>query len=87
MIEALERASASQKEMLVDWLSREEFNSQEKVKSITSLFDTLEIKKRTEERIREYYKKSLANLEQLNRPEERKVELYNFASFLMNRNH
>ncbi|MEN8229439.1 MAG: polyprenyl synthetase family protein [Bacteroidota bacterium] len=85
MIEALEKASASKKEELIQWLTRKEYNSEEKIKAVTSIFDALNIKEFTEKRIKYFYKKALANLERLNRPEEMKSELYNFASFLLTR--
>ncbi len=86
VIQALESASGTQKEELLAWLKEEKFNSKEKIKAVTAVFDALNIKKVTEKRIRDYYQQALTNLENLNRPEERKTELYNFASFLMNRN-
>ena len=86
VIQAMKAASPSQKEELTKWLSRKEFDREEKVAAMTSLFDTLQVKELTEKRIREYYQKALASLDKLNRPKERKSELYNFASFLMNRN-
>jgi len=86
VIQALEAASHSQKEELTGWLTRKEFNREEKIASLTSLFDTLNVREITEKRIREYYQEALASLDKLNRPEEHKTELYNFASFLMNRN-
>lgn len=86
MIQALEAASATQKEELCGWLKEKSFKPKEKIKAITAIFDDLGVKELTENRIRSYYKQALANLENLNRPEEGKTELYNFASFLMNRN-
>lgn len=85
MIMALENCSPDQKTELIDWLTKKYFNREEKVSAITSIFNELGIKEITEVRIREYYEKALANLAHLNRPEDRKTELYNFASFLMNR--
>jgi geranylgeranyl diphosphate synthase type II len=86
VIQALEAASDKQKEELLDWLCAKDFDPEEKIGAVTALFDALNVKKVTEARIREYYQQALANLHNLNRPEERKMELYNFASFLMNRN-
>ena len=86
MIQALEAASVSQKEELCEWLSRKEFDRGEKIKAVTTLFDTLKVKELAENRIQDYYRHALTNLENLNRPEERKKELFNFASFLMSRN-
>jgi geranylgeranyl diphosphate synthase type II len=86
VIQALEAASPTQKEELIGWLKEKNFNPKEKIESITAIFDALGVKELTENRIRSYYQHALTNLENLNRPEEGKTELYNFASFLMNRN-
>jgi len=86
VIEALEKASAEQREELTDWLTRKQFDSEEKIAAVTALFDDLNIRECTEEKIRHFYKEALSSLEHLNRPEESKLELKNFASYLMNRN-
>jgi geranylgeranyl diphosphate synthase, type II len=85
VIKALEHASASQKDELCGWLSRTEFDQKEKIEAVTAIFDTLKVKEITENVIQEYYSKALENLENLNRPEGRKKELFKFASFLMSR--
>jgi len=86
MIQALELASKAQKEELLGWLNAKDFNPREKIGAIMAIFDDLNVKELTEKRIRDYYRGSLGKLKNLNRDEERKTELYNFASFLMNRN-
>ena len=86
MIRALENASPDQKKELVNWLTNKHFEREEKVAAVTTIFNDLGIKELTEVRIREFYDKALENLSHLNKPEERKTELYNFASYLMNRN-
>ncbi len=86
VIQALEAASPTQKEELCGWLKEKKFNPKEKIEAITAIFDALGVKELAENRIRSYYQHALTNLENLNRPEEGKIELYNFASFLMNRN-
>ena len=86
MIKALEKASSDQRKNLTDWLTKTEFVREEKVAVVTGIFKQLKIKEITNKRIREFYEKSLENLAHLNKPDERKVELANFASFLMNRN-
>ena len=67
------------------WLKEKDKDPNEKIRAVTSIFDALNVKEVTEQRIRDYYQQALTNLENLNRPEERKTELYNFASFLMTR--
>ena len=86
MIRALDMASSDQKKELTGWLTAEKYDPSEKIRKVTDLFDSLHIKEVIEEKILEYYHKALASLKQLNRAEERKVELYNFASFLLHRN-
>lgn len=85
MIKALEHASANQKEELTGWLSREDFDQEEKIREVTGIFDVLHVREIIEKVIREYYDQALVILKQLNRDEERKAELYNFASFLLTR--
>jgi len=85
MIEALEKATSSQKEELIHWLTMKDYGREEKIKGVTTIFNTLKIKNLTEKRIKDFYKKALANLEHLNRPDDRKAELYNFATYLMSR--
>jgi len=86
MIEALEKVSDSQKTELTGWLVKKDFDREQKIGAVVSIFNELKIKEITESRIRDFYNAALKNLRHLNRPEERKTELYNFASFLMNRN-
>ena len=85
MIKALEHASEKQKEEITGWLSRKDFDPAEKIREVTRIFDALHIRTITEKLIRDYYDKALINLKQLNRNEEQKAELYNFASFLLTR--
>jgi geranylgeranyl diphosphate synthase type II len=86
MLTALENSSPDQKKELIHWLTNKYFEKEEKIASVTHIFNDLGIKELTEVRIREYYDKALENLSRLNKPEERKTELYNFASYLMTRN-
>ena len=85
MINALEKASAPEKEELCAWLTREEFDSTEKISAITDIYDKLKIRELTEGRIKDFYAVAMASLKRLNRPEEKKEELFNFASYLMSR--
>ena len=85
MLTALENSSPDQKKELLHWLTNKYFEKEEKIASVTHIFNDLGIKELTEVRIREYYDKALENLSRLNKPEDRKTELYNFASYLMTR--
>lgn len=85
MIKALEHASPSQKKELTHWLSQKDFDPGEKIKAVMDVFDVLNVKELTEQKIGDFYHTSLTNLGHLNKPDDRKSELYNFASFLMDR--
>jgi len=86
MIRAMDISSPAQKEELTGLLTQKEFDPREKIDAVTALFDALNIKEITEKRIQDFYQEALGSLEKLNRPANRKVELLNFASFLMTRN-
>jgi len=85
MITALKDANKEQKEKLMFWLTSEDFDPKEKVKSVVEIFDALDIRTKTNKMIRAYYDESLAYLKALNRPEEEKTELYSFAELLIQR--
>jgi len=85
MITALKDANKDQKEKLMYWLTADNFDPKEKVKSVVEIFDALDIKTKTNKMIRQYYDESLENLKALNRPDEDKTELFSFADLLINR--
>jgi geranylgeranyl diphosphate synthase type II len=86
VIQAMEAASDAQKKEMLHWFNEKDFDPQKKIGAVTTIFNALNVKEITKKRIRDYYQEALSNLENLNRPKDRKAELYNFASFLMNRN-
>ncbi|MBN1132473.1 MAG: polyprenyl synthetase family protein [Bacteroidales bacterium] len=85
MVRALDIAGPEQKEELHRWLRKKEFDPEEKIKAVKSIFDALKIEQHAKEKIRAFYRIALEDLKSLNRQEERKKELFNFAEFLMNR--
>lgn len=86
MIRALQNSSAKQKAELERWLQSEGSNSRGKVDAVIRIFDALDIQKQTEDRIRDFHSTALSHLDKLNRSEDRKRELYAFASYIMKRN-
>jgi len=85
MINALEKASSSERETLTSWLTRKKFDPAEKINAVTDIYDNLNIRQLTVVRIKDFYKAALASLDRLNKPVENKRELFNFASYLLNR--
>jgi geranylgeranyl diphosphate synthase type II len=85
VIKAREKASGPQKEQLESWFTRKDFDRSQKIREVISIFDELGIRELTEKRIKEFYDNALVCLKHLNRAEDRKEELYQFAAFLMKR--
>lgn len=65
LIKAKEMASGKTKAELEGWLDKKEFDKEEKVKAITSIYDGLGIRKLTEEKIETYFANGFGQLEQL----------------------
>ena len=85
MITALKNADKAQKEQLIQWITATDFDPEEKVREITAIFDQLKVKDSVEEMIKTYYDSALESLKALNTADEKKTELFNFASDLMGR--
>jgi geranylgeranyl diphosphate synthase type II len=85
MITALKEANDIQRKELESWLSKENFDPDQKVKEVIEIFDAVGVKQKVETLISEYYKTSLKSLGDLNIPDDRKPELLKFAEFLMER--
>ena len=61
-------------------------NNEEKVKSVMTVFNELNIREVTEQKIEDYYEKSLSFLDAISVPKNQKEELYRFAKGLSLRN-
>lgn len=85
LIKALESAGGNTKEELLYWLNSKEFDKQEKVNSIKSIYDQLHIKALAEVKMNEYFEAAFHSLQELNADEERKKTLKAFAEKLINR--
>ena len=85
LIEALERAKGSAKAELDRWLAAEHFDSKEKVAAVTRIYDTLGIRKFTEQKIAEYFDKGFEYLEQVTADPTRKAPLMGFVHQLVER--
>ncbi|MBP6385823.1 MAG: polyprenyl synthetase family protein [Pseudarcicella sp.] len=85
LIEAQLKADSLTQQKLNDWLNKKEFNSSEKVKAVTEIFDQLEIRQIAENKINFYFDKALASLKQLEANESKKQELEHFILKLIDR--
>ena len=85
LINAVNRANPAQREQLMKWIDAKEFDRNEKVKAVTELYNEIGIRELCEQKIEEYYQKSLVYLAKVNLPEERQAELKAYAAEMMKR--
>lgn len=85
LINAFNKADTSQRAELQRWVSQEQCNAQEKITAITQLYNEMGIDKMAERRIEHYFECGKRYLDEVNVPAERKVNLINYASKMMNR--
>ncbi len=85
LIEALSRAKGIVKQELDKWIAAETFDKEEKVDAVRNIYDKLEIRQLTEEKITHYFKNGFACLEKLDLPDERKKPLLQFVHQLVER--
>ncbi|MFO7853542.1 MAG: polyprenyl synthetase family protein [Bacteroidota bacterium] len=85
LIKALELASGEQLKTLNQYLQLEEFDDEEKIAVIKNIFDELNIKSAVEDIAGQYTHLAFASLKEVKVEEERKKELMQLASSLLNR--
>ncbi|WP_413667627.1 polyprenyl synthetase family protein [Mucilaginibacter sp. Mucisp86] len=83
LIRALELAKDNQAQTLSNWLNATEFDSVEKVKVITGIYNELNIRQHAEEAMQTYADKAFAALDAINLPEGHKQYLHDFADGLL----
>jgi len=85
LIKAKELASGENSMKLNEWLQAQDFNNDEKVNAVKAIYDELNIKKLTEDKMNEYFEKAFQNLEDLDAPSEKKLVIKDFFNYLINR--
>lgn len=83
MIKAQEKASGKMLEELKYWISKKDFNKQEKIQAILKIYKDLDIPQETEKAIDFYYEKTAKTFEKLSHKDT--TSLKAFAAKLMNR--
>jgi len=83
LIRALELAKGDQAQTLNHWLNATEFDRSEKVKTITEIYNQLDIRQHAEGAMQIYAEKSFAALDAINLPEDHKQYLRDFADGLL----
>lgn len=85
LIKAKQLANATQEKELNRWLSLEEFDENEKVATVKTIYDELGIRQLTEEKMNRYYDRAIASLQTFDAREEGKKKLIEFFEKLMKR--
>lgn len=85
LIKALEKAKGKEKIELDKWLKVKKFDPAKKVKAVTAIYDKLQIEEIANNKVNDYFQKSLSSLDQLNVSSNRKNELKEFILHLMDR--
>ncbi len=85
LITALQIATGENLATLQHWLSQREFDKEKKVSAVVKIYDDLNIKSLTEQKLNEYFQLGFDALNKLAIPAERKQKLIEFTHYLINR--
>ena len=86
LINAVNRANAEQRAELMRWIDAKTFNRQEKVATVTRLYDEIGIRQLCEEKINFYFEQARQTLCEVNIPDDRKQHLRAYMDELLHRN-
>jgi geranylgeranyl diphosphate synthase type II len=85
LIKATELASGNDKEALLYWLSRQEFDSDEKIREIKAIYTRLKIREEVEIRINDYFDLAKKNLLDIGLEKDAGELLFSFTENLKSR--
>lgn len=85
LINALNLSDTTQREELMGWIKRKDFDAQEKIRAVTHIYNVLGLKALTEARIETLYEQANANLRALSVPGAQTAILKNVCDKLMHR--
>jgi geranylgeranyl diphosphate synthase type II len=87
LLKALEIADDSTKKTIQDLIGQKDVDEDEKIQTITNIYNKLYIKTITENHINEFYQSALNVYDAIDLPAESKSELLRLADTIMNRDH
>lgn len=82
LIKALELAGDEDKAILEEWLKKEKFNPEEKIRAVTEIYNRAGVKEAVMAKIDDYMEKSRIALEKINVPEERKACFHEMIDYI-----
>lgn len=87
LLKALEISDERSKKIIQEWINKKDFDADDKIRTITGVYNKLNIRKITETYIDEFYQSALNICEEINLKDETKTELLHLAGLIMNRDH
>ena len=85
LINALRLADSQQRETLLGWLTAKDFDEQEKIKAVTTLYNQIGIDRLAEDKINFYFERAQQFLDAVKVQDERKSELKRYVAKMMKR--
>jgi geranylgeranyl diphosphate synthase, type II len=86
-IKALENATGEIKSELLSWLSKTGYNPSEKITAVLDMYNQLNIKELTEQKIESYFQKCTTVFQQISISEKQKQQLQEISKGMLNRVH
>ena len=86
LIKALEGADETQRRQLEHWIDAKEYNPDEKVAAVTSLYNEIGVRALCEDLINKYFEEARQVLDKVSLPAEKKEVLWQYALGLLARN-
>lgn len=86
LIKALEGADEAQRDRLVQWIEAKEYDPEEKISAVTSLYNEIGVRHICEDLINKYFEEARLLLDKVALPAESKEVLWQYALGLLGRN-
>lgn len=84
-IQAMQSAKGESKKKLTHWLQKKEFEPEEKIKAVRTVYNRLKVQERVLQYINYYHEKGISYLDRIAVSPERKSELIKVTGFLLTR--
>jgi geranylgeranyl diphosphate synthase, type II len=85
LLKAYQLAEGEDLKLLDHWINKKEFDAEEKVVAVVSVFNSLDIKEKAKAEMQSFYHKAVATFSQINQPKEKKEVIAAFADSLIHR--
>ena len=87
LLKALELSDADTQKIIQDWINKEHFDVDDKIQTITGIYNRLSVREITERCIDEFYQSALNVYDEIELDPEVKTGLLQLAGMIMNRDH